>query len=122
MLLRFVLRVRRNADLWTRVGFGQDPCDAVEKLDKLLTGLGAEDRPFGQVDEFIPASNVECGTWTATDIVDKASRDASQVGVNRLCVCRRAFEIFDKVHAVVYPLLLHQRLASQPIQSFQILS
>jgi hypothetical protein len=62
---------------------------------------------------------------TATDILDKASRDASQAGINRLCVCRRAFEILDKAHAVVFPLLLHQRLASQTIQSsplFRILA
>jgi hypothetical protein len=83
------------------VGFGQDLCDAVEELDKLLRGLGAEYRSNGQVDEFMPASNVECGTLTATDILDKASRDASQAGVNRICVCRHAFEIVDKVHAVV---------------------
>jgi hypothetical protein len=42
MLLRVVMRVWRNSDLWTRVNFEQDLCDAVEELDKLLTGLGAE--------------------------------------------------------------------------------
>jgi hypothetical protein len=50
MLLRVVVRVRRNPNLWTRVASRQDLCDVVEELAKLLTGLGAEDRSFGQVD------------------------------------------------------------------------
>jgi hypothetical protein len=50
MLLRVIVRVRRNPNLWTRVASRQDLCDAVEELAKLLTGLGAEDRSFGQVD------------------------------------------------------------------------